>query len=191
MRRKPLLLLPLVICSSAFTLVLAQRQPKAPVPSSVVWKAPPQGQPGDYVGKDTCTGCHPVHAEAFDKTVHADAAPAGTTYGGGCESCHGPGRAHVQAIEAAAGDDAKIAQAKTLIFSFRGKPAENSGRCLNCHVTSKDQSLFERSHHKQTGVSCESCHSAHLTEALDIRYKVEAPIAQAQFWLWRKRIRRS
>src|SRR5262245_51885129 len=108
---------------------LGQTQPRVNTPSSVVWKAPVDGRTEDYVGAETCIGCHPAHGDAFGKTVHARA-PKDARYGTGCESCHGPGKAHVEGIEAAAGDEEKVAAAKNLIFGFRGKPAENSNRCL-------------------------------------------------------------
>src|SRR6185295_5088707 len=168
--------------SSILVFGLGQKQPKANTPSPVVWKMPTQGQSGDYAGAEACAACHPVHSEIFDKSIHAKAAPKDVKYGTGCESCHGPGKAHIQAIEAAAGDDQKIADAKKLIFGFHGKPAENSGRCLTCHITSHDQSLFDKSEHKLHGVACQNCHSAHLTDALDVRNKVEAPLAQVQFF---------
>jgi predicted CXXCH cytochrome family protein len=167
--------------SSIFLFGLGQKQPKVNLPSSTVWKPAVQEKAGDYVGVETCVGCHPVHADAFLKTVHAKAAPKEAQYGGGCESCHGPGKAHVEAIEAAAGDDQKIAAAKNLIFGFHAKPAENSSRCLSCHITSHDQSLFDRSEHKLHGVACQNCHSPHLTEALDVKDKTEAPLPQARF----------
>jgi predicted CXXCH cytochrome family protein len=163
-------------------LALGQKQPKANTSSSVVWKTPTEGTAADYVGSEVCAVCHPGQAEAFDKTVHAKAIPKDVQYGAGCESCHGPGKQHIDAIEAAAGDDQKIAAAKKLIFSFRGKPDENSDRCLTCHITSHDQSLFDKSEHKLHGVQCQSCHSAHLTEAIGVWNKVEAPLAQAQFF---------
>src|SRR5262245_26400638 len=112
-------LIPLMVLlggSSLFLLALGQKQPKVNMPSSVVWKPPAEGQPGDYAGADACIGCHPVHADAFLKTVHAKAAPKEAKYGTGCESCHGPGKAHIQAIEDAGGDDQKTAAAKKLIF---------------------------------------------------------------------------
>jgi predicted CXXCH cytochrome family protein len=64
---------------------------------------------------------------------------------------------------AAGGDAQKTAAARKLIYSFQGKSADNSARCLSCHSTSHDQSLFARSQHKLVGVSCEQCHSAHLS----------------------------
>jgi predicted CXXCH cytochrome family protein len=179
---KALVMVALVGGSSLFLFGLGQKQPKVNTPSSVVWKLPQLGQPGDYVGADACIACHPAHGDAFLKTVHATAAPKDAKYGTGCESCHGPGKAHIDGIEAAAGDDTKIAAAKKLIFGFHGKPDENSGRCMTCHVTAHDQSLFDRSEHKLHAVACQSCHSAHLTEALGVRDKVEAPLAQAQFF---------
>jgi len=184
MRQGIRLTLLMVLLGSSTVLVfgLAQKQPKANQASSVVWKAPVQGQSGDYAGAEACAACHPVHSELFNKSVHAKAVPKGVSYGTGCESCHGPGKAHIQAIEAAAGDDQKIAAAKKLVFGFHGKPEENSGRCLACHVTSHDQSLFDKSEHKLHGVACQSCHSAHLTDAAGIKDKVEAPLTQAQFF---------
>jgi len=167
--------------SSLLLFGIGQKQPKANSPSSVVWKGPTQGQPSDYAGVDACIACHPVHADQFLKTAHAQPPPRGVTYGGGCESCHGPGKAHIAAVEDAGGDDQKLAAAKNLIFGFRGKPNENSGRCMNCHVTSHDQSLFDRSEHKLLGVACQNCHSAHLIEAVDVKDRVTPPLPQAQF----------
>src|SRR5206468_10711501 len=154
-RTKLTLLVVLLGGSSMLAVGLAQKQPKVNTPSSTVWKAPVQGQPDDYAGAEACAACHPVHSELFNKSPHARAAPKDVKYGAGCESCHGPGKAHIQAIEAAAGDDQKIAAAKKLVFGFHGKPEENSGRCLTCHVTSHDQSLFDKSEHKLHGVACQ------------------------------------
>src|SRR5205823_11323313 len=95
--------------------------------------------------------------------VHARAYPADAKFGTGCEACHGPGKAHADAMMASGGSDPQKTDAgKKLIYSFRGKPKENSARCLVCHTSSQHQSLFHRSQHQLTGVSCEQCHSAHL-----------------------------
>ena len=171
----------LLVGSSMFLFGLGQKQPKVNTPSSVVWKPPAEGQSDNYAGAEACAACHPVHADMFAKSVHAKAAPKDAKFGTGCESCHGPGKAHIQAIENAGGDDEKTAAAKKLIFGFHGKPAENSGRCLTCHITSHDQSLFDKSEHKLHGVACQQCHSAHLVEAADVNIKTEAPLAQARF----------
>ena len=171
----------LVVGSSIFLFGLGQKQPRVNTPSSTVWRPPAQGQPADYAGAETCIGCHPVHGDTFSQSVHAKVSPKEAQYGTGCESCHGPGKAHIKAVEDAGGDDEKLAAAKNLIFGFRGKPAENAARCLSCHVTSQDQALFERSEHKLHGVACQSCHSAHLVEIADIKVRTEAPLPQTQF----------
>lgn len=164
------------------SLALAQKQPAATEPSSVAWKAPAQGSAADYIGEETCAGCHPDQAKQFAKTVHANAAVEGAKYGTGCESCHGPGKAHADAQMEAGGDTAKVEAGKKLIYGFHGKPEENAARCLACHRTSKDQDLFNRSEHKMNGVSCADCHSAHLLERTAKRERVEPSIAQATFF---------
>ena len=178
---KATLVVVLLAGSSILLFGLGQKQPRPNATSSVVWKLPPYGRPDDYAGMEVCVSCHPVQADMFSKTAHAKNAPKDVKYGVGCESCHGPGKAHVEAIVDAGGDDVKIAAAKKLIFAFRGKPDENSARCLICHVTSHDQSLFDKSEHKLHGIACQQCHSAHLVEAADIKHKTEAPLAQAAF----------
>lgn len=161
---------------------LAQKQPAANEASSVAWKAPAQGSAADYIGEETCAGCHPDQAKQFAKTVHAHAAKKGAEFGTGCESCHGPGKAHAENQMEAAGDAAKTEAGKKLIYGFHGKPEENSARCLACHSTSKDQELFNRSEHKLNGVTCADCHSAHLLDRTARRDRVEPGIAQAHFF---------
>jgi predicted CXXCH cytochrome family protein len=175
---KPILVLLLIISSSILLFGLSQKQPKVNSPSSVVWKQP-QGNAADYAGMDACISCHPVHADMFLKTSHSKAAPKEVQFGTGCESCHGPGKAHIAGIENAGGDDNKIAEAKKLIFGFHGKPEENSARCLTCHITGHDQSLFDRSEHKLHGVTCQQCHSAHLVESSEYREVPTAHFAAA------------
>src|SRR6185503_4325369 len=60
--------------------------------------APPDG--GEYVGAETCKGCHEEAFQTFSHTkmgrlfLHQ---PRNTTEGLACENCHGPGKAHVEA----------------------------------------------------------------------------------------------
>jgi len=157
-------------------LLLGQKQPAAAHAPPVAWRAPANTNPDAYAGEQLCITCHASEGAQFAKTVHAKAAPAAATYGTGCESCHGPGKAHMEAM--AAGN---TEAGKKLIFRFDAKPAENAARCLNCHNSSPDQRLFDRSEHKMMGLACSQCHSAHLVAAAKPPAKTE--FAQAKFFM--------
>lgn len=156
-----------------------QKQPAANEPASVAWKAPSEGQPGDYVGLERCERCHRVRVEQFSKTVHARAVP-GIKYGTGCEACHGPGRAHAEAEEKAESDPTvDKAAARKLIFAFQGTPEQNAARCLACHQSSRKHDLYNRSEHLLQGISCGECHASHLVLPTE---PVKPSLAQARFF---------
>ena len=67
--------------------------PPTPEPSAT---PAPAGEPG-YAGTEACVVCHEDPAKSFQHTVHAGNAQ-------GCEGCHGPGQAHIDA----SGDKTKI-----------------------------------------------------------------------------------
>jgi predicted CXXCH cytochrome family protein len=178
-----LFLLALVALMGEFNLGLAQKQPAAPEPSSVTWKGETEGKPGDYAGADKCRSCHKAETVQFSKTVHAKIEVAGKKYLSGCEACHGPGKSHADSMEAAEGNEAKIAAAlkRVPIFAFRANPKENTSRCMTCHITSKDEDLFNHSEHMMHGVSCDSCHATHLVEAAEHPGRPGLAFAQARF----------
>jgi predicted CXXCH cytochrome family protein len=64
-----------------------------------------------------------------------------------CESCHGPGEAHVES----GGDATKILQLSKM------SPKQIDATCLSCHASAHPN--FLRSDHARAGVGCESCHS--------------------------------
>jgi DmsE family decaheme c-type cytochrome len=66
-----------------------------------------------------------------------------------CESCHGPGQAHVES-----GGDAK----KILQLS-KASPRTVDATCIGCHAGAHPD--FARSPHGKADVSCTSCHSIH------------------------------
>jgi DmsE family decaheme c-type cytochrome len=103
----------------------------------------------NYVGQDTCLTCH--EQQDYKGTAHAlksnAKSPAATH---GCESCHGPGKAHVDA----GGDKTKIVNLKTLT------PQRASETCVVCHDRSK-HALWAGSQHDQRNVGCITCHSVH------------------------------
>src|SRR4051794_4590027 len=59
----------------------------------------PEKPDGDYVGSEVCVTCHAEQQKSFEHTImgramaHAKSAEDAR----GCESCHGPGKAHVDA----------------------------------------------------------------------------------------------
>jgi DmsE family decaheme c-type cytochrome len=116
----------------------------------VVMPAPVRAQsPGDYAGQDTCLTCH--ESQSYKGTAHAltsNARTPASTHG--CESCHGPGKAHAEA----GGDPTKIVNLLKL------KPQEASERCATCHDRSK-HALWSGSQHDQRNVGCITCHSVH------------------------------
>lgn len=108
-----------------------------------------------YVGSETCKGCHEevekgLHANPHFALLESDKKPANAAWHG-CESCHGPGSAHVEG----GGDKTKILNFKDL------SPEKASAQCLTCHQTSHEQVNFKRSPHLANGVGCNSCHSVH------------------------------
>jgi DmsE family decaheme c-type cytochrome len=116
-------------------------------------KSHPAADNSQYVGAETCKGCHEQQFKQIDITPHYK-----TTFAKGrgddwhgCESCHGPGAAHVEG-----GGD------KTKIFRFsEASSKEISERCLTCHESNLEHMTFQRSVHNKNGVSCTSCHSPH------------------------------
>jgi DmsE family decaheme c-type cytochrome len=114
--------------------------------------------PAHYVGSETCKGCHEDIHKGLSTNPHYQLLkedkqePEAKWHG--CESCHGPGSAHVEG-----GGD------KTKIFSFKDASVQqSSAQCLRCHQKGHDQSNFTNSVHLSNGIGCTSCHSVHAAK---------------------------
>lgn len=111
--------------------------------------SPSAANPADFVGEATCALCHTAEAKNFPNNPHSALMLEHGGKGVTCESCHGPGKAHV--------DSGGVANT---IFRFtKATPQQVEQRCLSCHVGAHPN--FERTAHGQAGVSCVSCHSVH------------------------------
>lgn len=124
--------------------------PQAPQATTPQGSQTPGAVPsGGYAGEDTCVTCH--ETKSYKGTAHAETSnprtPAATH---GCESCHGPGKAHVDG----GGDTTKIVNPGTA-------PAkEASAICTTCHDHGT-RPLSNASPHDQRNVACTTCHSVH------------------------------
>jgi DmsE family decaheme c-type cytochrome len=111
-----------------------------------------QGAPaqpaGDYAGEAACLGCH--DDRAYKGTSHGltfhERTPAANR---GCESCHGPGKAHADS------GDPELMRSFTEMTA-----AETSATCTTCHNRAS-HALWDGSQHDQRNLSCVSCHSVH------------------------------
>ena len=131
----------------------APQGPGVPTAESAPGQAPAASQaPADaYAGEQTCLGCH--DDRAYKGTLHGvtfkERTPAANH---GCESCHGPARAHAES-----GDP-------DLIRSFRElTPAETSASCMTCHNRAS-HALWDGSQHDQRNITCTTCHSVHAPQ---------------------------
>ncbi|HEU0253479.1 MAG TPA: multiheme c-type cytochrome, partial [Pyrinomonadaceae bacterium] len=112
-------------------------------------------KPEDYIGSDACKDCHEDQFKAFSHTSHAQLTKISSWKNKltGCESCHGPGKAHAEE-----GDPAKI-------ISFKTKSSkEISETCLGCHAGREEHNNFRRGEHWRNDIGCTDCHSSHTRE---------------------------
>jgi len=104
-----------------------------------------------YVGEETCLTCHENEKKGYHGTAHSRTGnPRTPAANKGCESCHGPGQAHVDS----GGDKAAIRNPKTLT------PKEASDVCLSCHNRS-GHTDWSGGKHDSRNMSCLTCHSVH------------------------------
>ncbi len=110
-----------------------------------------QATSADYVGSETCSTCHEEVAKKFSSNPHTRLALEHGGAGVTCESCHGPGKAHVDG----GGDVSKIRRFKNLTTTQADEV------CLSCHAG--QHANFKRSKHAENGVGCLSCHNVHAS----------------------------
>jgi DmsE family decaheme c-type cytochrome len=134
-------------------------QPKTAQPAKKAVKPTKPINPDDatYVGSQVCTGCHANQSARFGQTVMGKIFlknPRNAQEKAGCETCHGPGSAHV-----AAGGGRGVGG----MISFRADdpsrtPEENNAICLSCHEKGR-RTLWRGSTHETRGLACTNCHT--------------------------------
>jgi len=99
-----------------------------------------------------CAACHEDVVKAFGMNRH-EVLEKSAKYkvSNPCESCHGPGKAHIDG-----GGD------KTKLIGFKGKESKTyNQQCLACHKGDHEVTGFGSSTHAKQGLDCADCHSVH------------------------------
>lgn len=170
--------LALIVFLAALPLVNWGSAPAQEPAKSQPTKSEPQSAPsGDYVGMDTCITCHADQGKHFQNTLmgHAFARPRTDLEKLGCEACHGPGRAHV---EAGGGKD-------TIPIRFtkdsKNTAEEKNNACLSCHQKG-NRMFWNGSPHESRNIACVDCHIGHepQTKKLSADSRFNAPLSDVQ-----------
>jgi DmsE family decaheme c-type cytochrome len=107
------------------------------------------GDAGAYAGAAACIDCHEDAANALHGTPHGQAGFE-LKSSQGCETCHGPAKAH-----------ADSPRDKTLFPLIKAWPPERqSDMCRSCHDGGQ-QFHWPGSVHERFNVTCTDCHSVH------------------------------
>jgi DmsE family decaheme c-type cytochrome len=156
----------LVLVSSALLTLLATlaggvNRPKS---QNAVQKGAAPAASSSSTTMEDCAACHEDVVKAFTRNPHS-ALQKSPLYNvpNPCESCHGPGEAHI----AAGGDKAKI-------ITFKGKvKGEYSKQCLSCHNKNHEVEGFAATMHAKSGLTCSDCHRVHSSAPMTKLLKQE------------------
>jgi len=132
-------------CSRART--AAERAAVAPFP-------PPGSE--QYVGSETCKGCHEEQFIRFSQTRMGAlmlSHPRDTKERLACESCHGPGKKHVDA-----GGGKGVGGMITFAKNDPTPVERRNDVCLGCH-TKGNRIFWVGSPHESRDVACTNCHT--------------------------------
>jgi len=106
-------------------------------------------QEGQYAGIDQCAACHEEAVAKFRESIHGQKGFADRSKNA-CETCHGPGQAHVDA-----------GGSKGTMRTVVSMPKDvRSDMCLQCHDRGT-KSSWHGSVHDSRGIACQDCHSVH------------------------------
>jgi len=127
----------------------AAPKPATPPPAQATAQA-------GYVGDAVCVNCHTDQGNSFKNTRHGQAKNDRTPEAAqGCETCHGPGKAH--------SDDQTV---HLRAFDPKKKADEMNQVCLSCHNRGT-HAAWEGSKHEQRGLACGTCHSVHSPKSAE------------------------
>lgn len=127
------------------------------------------GAKKEYVGSETCAGCHDEISTDFKKNAHAilDTNKRRGWEGKACESCHGPGSVHAETNAAADIRSPNQMQAAAI-----------DEMCLACHKNQATHAGRLQSGHARNSVACTGCHNMHKAdeEASSVQFRRAAGI---------------
>ena len=161
------------VLAVAFTTVTAETAAPAPLLAPLqdaarAAQAARQAKQADatFVGQDTCVACHEDMMRGVADSLHGKAAhPRSPAAAQGCETCHGPGSAHIEDP----GDPTTIKRLDEMA------PRDASETCLSCH-TKSPHTLWAGSAHDARNLSCTTCHSVHDPVAPKAQLKAESEL---------------
>jgi len=121
--------------------------------SPLLLHAQQQATSSSFVGSNVCRTCHPDIWATLFKNPHDKSIASGkeTPERTGCEGCHGPGKAHVEARGGKA----------TIVAFSELQPKQVLDNCLRCHAETLSRANIRRSTHTLNAVVCSNCHSIH------------------------------
>lgn len=116
-------------------------------------------QEGQYAGIDQCAACHEETVAKFRESIHGKKGFEMRS-SHACETCHGPGKAHVDA----GGGKGSMKNPASMTQE------EKSAICLTCH--DRDTKLkWDGSTHDSRGLACQDCHSMHQPMTAEAQLK--------------------